>query len=137
MNKREAEKEAKRRKSILENAVHAAWLVEIRHGHINDAIHDLATLDRELFTPEDDTVRGRAVTAVDAALGELPAIGRRLAVLRQTLDPDGLIVPASKPTVTGVCRWCGDEFTRTRADAVFCSSKCRQAAYRLRLRPKA
>lgn len=41
---------------------------------------------------------------------------------------------SSRAATSDACGWCRSPLERTRADAVFCGVKCRQAAYRLRRR---
>lgn len=36
-----------------------------------------------------------------------------------------------------VCKFCGDQFTATRADGIYCGPACRQSAYRKRVTDKA
>ena len=38
--------------------------------------------------------------------------------------------------MASICRECGESFTPARSDAAYCSSPCRQRAYRDRQRPK-
>ncbi len=46
------------------------------------------------------------------------------------LESDTIVT--DKLSVTPICETCGTEFTQTRTDSRYCSSKCRQKAYRQR-----
>ncbi len=129
MSKREDARRATDRRTALGNSDFIVSHLDSLLRDTEQAIAQVAAIDPSSWDPSDETVRHRAVTGIDQALGDLPALGRRLRELRQTLDPDGSITP----TVNGLCDWCKNEFPRTRVDAAYCSAKCRQAAYRHRL----
>lgn len=130
MSKRSDAKLANLRGAALTGAERVAWGLDDLPWDINEAIKTLAEHDPSTFTGADEVIRRRAITAIDAAVAALPAIGRMLPALRDTLDPQHTIARA----VAATCDWCSGAFPRTRADASYCSSRCRQAAYRHRLR---
>ena len=131
MSKRSDAKMANARAAALATAERAAFGLDGKPWVINEAIKALGEHDLAAFTDTDEAVRRRVVASIDAAVAALPAIGRMLPALRDSLDPWRTI---ERAVVVAVCYWCSGDFPGTRADASYCSSRCRQAAYRERLR---